>query len=150
MGSVARHPTRLSQRPWPVILVSATLLVDVVAVFTGYRLMRIIGDTYLGLLFPFRPIVFVTVTIWPVVFAIFGLYQPSRLIHPNPAEILRLLAASVVVDFLVVLLVLFIAYARGTGPTAVLLPPVLLGSCLINVVAGRIVTRSLLLAVNDW
>jgi FlaA1/EpsC-like NDP-sugar epimerase len=145
MGSVARHPTRLSQRPWPVILVTATLLVDVVAVFTGYVLMRIIGYDYFGFRGLFRPITFVTVTIWPVAFAISGLYQPGRLIHPNPAELLRLLAASVVVAFLVLL----IGYlTRSDLPRFFI--PVLLGSCLVNVVAGRIVTRSLALAVNEW
>jgi FlaA1/EpsC-like NDP-sugar epimerase len=143
MGSVARRPTRLSQGLWPVILVSATLLVDVVALFTGYILTKNIANSSSHLLI--RPITVVTVTIWPAVFAILGLYQPGRLIHPNPRELLRLLAASVVVAFLVLL----IGYLTRTGfPLSFV--PVLLGACLVNVVAGRVVTRSLALAINDW
>jgi FlaA1/EpsC-like NDP-sugar epimerase len=129
-----------------MILVSATLVVDVFVVCTGYVLTRTIGgDTYLGFGLLFRPIVFVTVTIWPLVFAISGLYQPSRLIHPNPAELLRLLAASIVVVFLVVL----IAYLTRRDFPLVFVP-VFLGCCLVNVVAGRVVTRSLGLAFNEW
>ena len=146
MGSAARRPTRLSQRPWPAILVSATLLVDAVAVVNGYVLTRTIEHTYSQDHLLFRPIVFVTVTIWPVVFAVFGLYQPGRLIRTKPGELLRLLAASIVA---VLVVVVVIGYA-AQSPFSRSFILVLLGSCLVNVVAGRVVTRSLALAVNEW
>lgn len=89
---------------------------------------------------------FVTVTIWPVVFAVFGLYQPGRLIRTKPGELLRLLAASIVA---VLVVVVVIGYA-AQSPFSRSFILVLLGSCLVNVVAGRVVTRSLALAVNEW
>jgi len=132
-----------------VILISTTLLVDIIAIITGYVLARTIirGSSLFGedAWLATSPFVFATVAIWPVVFATFGLYQPRRLVHSHVRELQRLVTASVVAALLCVLFhfVTRIAVARD-------FIPVLLGSCLANVVIGRVVTRLLALAVNEW
>ena len=147
MGSAARRPIRLSQPPWSAILIIATLLVDIIALTTGYILAKTIVH---GFLFGedgsfIARSVFATVAIWPVVFATFGLYQPRRLLHSHLGELQRLLTASVVAALLCVLVtfVMRIEVARD-------FIPVLAGSCLANVVVGRIVTRLLAFAANEW
>ena len=131
------------------MLISATLLVDTIAVITGYVLARTIihGSSLLGensWQAISRP-VFATVAIWPVVFATFGLYQPRRLIHSHLGELQRLLTASVVAASLCALVIFVTRIAVSRDFIAVLL-----GSCLANVAVGRVVTRLLALAVNEW
>ena len=131
------------------MLISATLLVDTIAVITGYVLARtiihgsssLVKNSWQAISRP----VFATVAIWPVVFATFGLYQPRRLIHSHLGELQRLLTASVVAASLCALVIFVTRIAVSRDFIAVLL-----GSCLANVAVGRVVTRLLALAVNEW
>jgi hypothetical protein len=125
------------------------LLVDIIAVMTGYLLAKaIVHEDYLvggGWWLAISRPVFATVAIWPVGFATFGLYQPRRLFHSHLGELQRLLTASVVAALLCVLVIFVTRMAVARD-----FIPVLLGSCLANVVIGRVVTRLLALAVNEW
>jgi hypothetical protein len=137
----------LSQRPWRGVLIGVTLAVDVAAVFAGYYLARLILDLFFGTtaVQVFRPIVFATVAIWPVVFALFGLYSPRRLMRVSLAELLRGCAAAVVAT----LLVLLVTSVAQIDPRREYLP-LLLVCCLLTAGYGRVVTRLLALYANDW
>jgi FlaA1/EpsC-like NDP-sugar epimerase len=141
MGSTTRRPIRLSQPSWPRILTVTTLVVDVLAVIIAYILARqFVRDSLLPLRWP----VAATAAIWPIAFAIFGLYQPRRLGHLHLAEVLRVAIASVMAALLC-LLVFSLALIDVERDFI----PVLLGFCVANVLIGRIVTRLLALTVKD-
>lgn len=141
MGSPARRSNRLPQPSRHTILISTTLLVDVVAVITGYVLARtIVHSSFLS----WNSTLLATVAIWPGVFAIFGLYQSRRLVHSYLVELQRVLTACVVAVLLCVL-VIFAARIEVARDFI----PVVLGSCAFTVVMGRVVTRLLALAANE-
>lgn len=133
-----------SERRWRVALVMATVAADVVAVRVGYRFANLYVVT--------QPIPATALALapWPVVFALFGLYSPRRLMRVSLGEFLRGVAAAVVATLLALL-----ALVIGFGDVwhvdlwgAVL--PALLVCCLLTVGLGRIVSRLLTFAANDW
>jgi FlaA1/EpsC-like NDP-sugar epimerase len=132
------------KRTWPAVLAGATLAGDVAAVIAGYDLAKAVVDmingTTTGL---FRHVIFATVAIWPVVFALFGLYSPRRLMHVSRDELLRGGAAAVVATLLVVL----VTFEARTEPQRYFIPALLV-CCLLTVSLGRVVTR--LLAFVEW
>jgi exopolysaccharide biosynthesis polyprenyl glycosylphosphotransferase len=122
-------------RPWPLILAFVTFIVDVVAVTAAYLLARlVVKDT---LVIPLGQPVFATIAIWPVVFAIYGLYDLRRPTHAT-AELQRLFNAIAICVLLVVLFI-FITQIK----TARDFIPVLLVMALATVTAGRLTTRRL-------
>jgi glucan phosphoethanolaminetransferase (alkaline phosphatase superfamily) len=127
-----------------VVLAVATFAGDVIAVIAGYDLAKTVLETNATTTTQiFRPIVFATVAIWPVVFAVFGLYNPRRLIHVSRAEFIRGGAAAVVAT----LLVLLVTFEAQTEPRRYFIPALLV-CCLLTVSLGRVVTR--LLAFAEW
>jgi hypothetical protein len=141
MGSPSRLRNRLPQPGRHSVFISATLLVDVVAVITGYVLARtIVHSPFFG----WNATVLATAAIWPVVFATFGLYQPWRLVQAHLVELQRLLTACVVAALLCVL-VIFVARVEVARDFI----PVLLGFCIFTMVTGRAVTRFLALTANQ-
>jgi exopolysaccharide biosynthesis polyprenyl glycosylphosphotransferase len=146
-GRVAAPPSAVAQkgeRPWAVILAITTFAVDVCAVVAGYFLARV----FLGVFFPrfdqsfFRPIVFATVAIWPVVFAVYGLYDLRRPTHAT-AELRRLFNAAV----MAVLLVVFFIFESGADLKRELIPALLI-VCLATIITGRLITRRLTHILN--
>ncbi len=134
-----------AERPWALILAITTFAVDIVAVVGGYFLARIVLDLYNGKVGgpdPFRPVVFATVAIWPVVFAIYGLYDLRRPTHAT-AELRRLVNAAV----MSVLLVVLITFETETDPRRELIPALLV-ICLVTVITGRLVTRRMTHTLN--
>ncbi len=141
---------RLSQRPWPVLLAVVTLVGDVVAVIAGYDLAKAITDAFFkSQIQPtvpfFRASIFATIAIWPVVFALFGLYNPTRLMHVSRAEFVRGGLAAIQSTVLVVL----VTFEAQAEPRRLFIP-VLLVCCLLTVGIGRFVTRLLAFAANEW
>jgi exopolysaccharide biosynthesis polyprenyl glycosylphosphotransferase len=137
------------QSNWPLVIAICTFAVDVVAVIAGYDLARAI----LALWFPspplsasgglFRPIVFATVAVWPVVFAVYGLYDLRRPTHVA-AELRRLFNAIV----MSVLLVVLVTFEAQTDTRREFIP-VLLVACLLTVTAGRMSIRRLTHGLNS-
>ncbi|HUZ70775.1 MAG TPA: sugar transferase [Candidatus Saccharimonadales bacterium] len=130
--------------PWPVILAITTFAVDVVAVIGGYLLSKGLLD----MLFPvksgqlFRGPVFATVAIWPVVFAVYGLYDLRRPTHAT-AEFRRLFNAAV----MSVLLVVLVTFVAETDPRRELIPALLV-VCFVTVTTGRLISRRLTHVLN--
>jgi exopolysaccharide biosynthesis polyprenyl glycosylphosphotransferase len=139
---------RASQARWPMILAIATFVVDICAVFVGYYLSKTLLAAWND--DPAHPgitPIYATVAIWPVVFAVYGLYDLRRPTHAT-AEFRRLFNGAV----MSVLLVALIALEVASAPTGFHLGrgfiPTLLIVCLVSVVAGRLVTRRLSHALN--
>jgi exopolysaccharide biosynthesis polyprenyl glycosylphosphotransferase len=133
-----------AERPWAVILAVTTFAVDVCAVVAGYFVAKILLDAYFngdGKEF-FRPLVFATVAIWPVVFAVYGLYDLRRPTHAT-AELRRLFNAAV----MAVLLVVLVTFEAGDGLKRELIPALLI-VCLATVITGRLFTRRLTHILN--
>lgn len=130
--------------PWPVILAITTFAVDVVAVIAGYLLSKAMLDLF----FPvkseqlFRGPVLATVAIWPVVFAVYGLYDLRRPTHAT-AEFRRLFNAAV----MSVLLVVLVTFVAETDPRRELIPALLV-VCLGTVTTGRLISRRLTHVLN--
>jgi exopolysaccharide biosynthesis polyprenyl glycosylphosphotransferase len=146
-GRAAALPSAIAQkaeRPWAVILAITTFAVDVCAVVAGYFLARILLDvafrgadqTF------FRGFVFATVAIWPVVFAVYGLYDLRRPTHAT-AELRRLFNAAV----MSVLLVVLVTFEAGADTRRELIPALLI-VCLATVITGRLITRRLTHVLN--
>jgi hypothetical protein len=131
----------LSQRPWSVLFVGATLAMDVVALFISYLVASIMLDRSAWI----HPLVLATIAIWPAVFASFGLYNPARLLPVSLAERQRGLVAAMVatVGFLVVVFAAHLEVRRDYVPVVIV-------CCLATVTYGRVVTRLLALTFNDW
>lgn len=131
--------------PWPLILAITTFAVDVVAVVAGYYLSRVILEWFVpstGNQTPFRPPVLATVAIWPVVFAVYGLYDLRRPTHAT-AEFRRLFNAAV----MSVLLVVLVTFIAETDPRRELIPALLV-VCLGTVTIGRLISRRLTHVLN--
>ena len=134
------------QIQWPLVLAMATFAVDVIMVFAGYFLAKTILQLYFAGSKPdttsVRGAVLATVAVWPVVFAIYGLYDLRRPTHVA-AELRRLFNAVV----MSVLLVVLITFEAEADPRRELIP-VLLVTCLLTVVAGRMSIRRLTHGLN--
>jgi exopolysaccharide biosynthesis polyprenyl glycosylphosphotransferase len=139
--SVAAAPveaTKTAGRPWPVILAVVTFAVDIIAVSVAYILAKGLVDHKLAFAFP----ILATVAIWPVVFAVYGLYDLRRPTHAT-AEMQRLFNA-VAMSVLLVVLVIFVTRAPSSRDFI----PVLLTASLLTIFSGRIVTRRLSHTLN--
>jgi exopolysaccharide biosynthesis polyprenyl glycosylphosphotransferase len=130
--------TRSAGRPWPVILAVVTFAVDIIAVAAAYILAKGLVDHKLAFGFP----IFATVAIWPVVFAVYGLYDLRRPTHAT-AEMQRLFNA-VAMSVLLVVLVIFVTRAPSSRDFI----PVLLTVSLATIFTGRLVTRRLSHTLN--
>jgi exopolysaccharide biosynthesis polyprenyl glycosylphosphotransferase len=153
VGEVQTRPSvlpaiepRKSARPWPLILAIITFAVDILAVSIGYLLARgaiayLKWDTgiHAGM---FRPVVFATVAVWPVIFMVYGLYDLRRPTHAT-AEFQRLFNASM----MSVLLVLLITFETQNDISRAFIGA-LLAFGFISVVVGRLLTRRLSHALN--
>jgi len=141
-----------SRVPWPVILAITTFAVDILAVFAGYYLAKTLMHAWNDI--PTAPKltwIYATVAIWPVVFAVYGLYDLRRPTHAT-AEFRRLFNGAVM-SVLLVALITFEVYSRvtvsrGFTPISRAFIPTLLMVCLVTVVAGRLVTRRLSHVLN--
>lgn len=143
-AAIAGAVAQKAERPWAVILAVTTFAVDVCAVVAGYFVARILLDAYFngdGKAF-FRPLVFATVAIWPVVFAVYGLYDLRRPTHAT-AELRRLFNAAV----MAVLLVVLVTFEIGDDLKRELIPALLI-VCLATVITGRLLTRRLTHILN--
>ena len=127
-------PHRSPSRPWPLILAVITFSVDLIAVTAAYVLARGLAHESIALP-PHDPLIFSTVAIWPIVFAIYGLYDLRRPTHAT-AELQRLFNA-VAMSVLLVVLVIFVTKLNVARDFI----PVLLSLGLVTVITGRLVTR---------
>jgi exopolysaccharide biosynthesis polyprenyl glycosylphosphotransferase len=129
-----------SPRPWALILTAVTFAVDLVAVTLSIYLARIVarGDGW-GSLSAWP--IFVTVAVWPVVFAIYGLYDLRR---PALATQLQRLMNAVLMSVLLVVLITFVARIEISRSFVVWL----LVFSMVGVVAGRLAVRRLRHALN--
>jgi exopolysaccharide biosynthesis polyprenyl glycosylphosphotransferase len=136
--SVAPAPVarQSGRRHWPLALAALSFAVDLVAVVAAYVLARTLvhddGQT-LSLSYP----IYATVAVWPVVFAIYGLYDLRRPTHAT-AEMQRLFSAVAISVLLVVLAI----FAAKLTPSRDFIP-VLLVIALVTITSGRLLTRRL-------
>jgi FlaA1/EpsC-like NDP-sugar epimerase len=132
----------LSRRRTPAILIATAGAVDILAVTLGYALARAVTHATLfdGSLAAVPSMIFVTVLIWPVVFACFGLYDLRR-----PGYLERLVAATVTA---VAVVVLVTAVARLDVPRDFIL--MLFVVCLVFVLPGRVRMRWVAGAPIAW
>ena len=122
-------------RPWPLILAFITFGVDLVALTGAYILAKaIVRDNFD---FSVSQPIFATIAIWPVVFAIYGLYDLRRPTHAT-AELQRLFNA-IAINVLLVVLFVFVTKIKPSVDFI----PVLLVVALLTVTAGRLMTRRL-------
>jgi exopolysaccharide biosynthesis polyprenyl glycosylphosphotransferase len=126
---------KAAARPWPVILALVTFAVDLIAVTAAYFLAKAIAKD--GFEISTSQPVFVTIAVWPVVFAIYGLYDLRRPTHAT-AELQRLFNA-IAISVLLVVLFIFITQIRASRD----LIPMLLVLSLVTITAGRLMTRRL-------
>jgi exopolysaccharide biosynthesis polyprenyl glycosylphosphotransferase len=134
VGPAIAH--KAPSRPWPLILAFVTFAVDIVAITISYLLAKDIVKKE-DLTFSVNHPIFLTIAIWPIVFAIYGLYDLRRPTHAT-AELQRLFSAVAICVLMVVLFdfILVINPARDF-----LLA--LLAVSLLAVTTGRLVTRRL-------
>ena len=126
---------KASARPWPVILALVTFAVDLVAVTAAYLLAKVtVKDDFA---FSVSHPIFATILVWPIVFAIYGLYDLRRPTHAT-AELQRLFNA-IAISVLLVVLFIFITQIKPARD----LIPVLLVLSLVTITAGRLMTRRL-------
>jgi exopolysaccharide biosynthesis polyprenyl glycosylphosphotransferase len=146
-ASAAATSQRVSQAPWPMILAIATFVVDICAVFVGYYLSKTLLHAWEE---PRITAIYATVAIWPVVFAVYGLYDLRRPTHAT-AEFRRLFNGAVMSVLLVALIAIEVDPRVNASKGLVLgrgFIPTLLVVCLATVVAGRLVTRRLSHTLN--
>jgi len=127
-----------------VILAGITFAVDLLAVTISTYLARAVAHDELfdGSFAPTVSRVYVTLAVWPVVFAIYGLYDLRRPTHAT-AELQRLFHA-VLMSLLLVLLIAFIAGIDISIGFIVWL----LGFGIASIVSGWLVTRRLAHPLN--
>ena len=128
-----------SARPWPVIIAFITFAVDIVAVIASYYMTKAAVDQKV---LAINSTIFATAAIWPVVFAIYGLYDLRRPTHAT-AEVQRLLNA-VAISVLLVVLVIFVTRMDLSRDFV----PVLLAFSMVTVFGGRLITRRLTHILN--
>jgi exopolysaccharide biosynthesis polyprenyl glycosylphosphotransferase len=147
--SSASAQNAASQIPWQVILAITTFAVDILAVFAGYYLAKTLLHAWQDI--PTGPRltwIYGTVAIWPVVFAVYGLYDLRRPTHAT-AEFRRLFNGAVMSVLLVALITFEVdpLVTESRGPSRAFIPTLLV-VCLVTVVAGRLVTRRLSHVLN--
>jgi exopolysaccharide biosynthesis polyprenyl glycosylphosphotransferase len=134
------------RRRWLIATALLTVGADVVAIGLGYVLAKVFrdGDLDIGpaLLRRVDTAIFVTAFVWPVVFALYGLYDLRRPTHIT-AEMQRLFQA-VITSVLVVALVAFAARIDVSRSYIVSL----LVFCLLTTVSGRLLVRRMAHALN--
>lgn len=140
-----------SQIPWAVILAITTFAVDILAVLAGYYLAKTLLHAWSDIpKIPRLTWIYGTVAIWPVVFAVYGLYDLRRPTHAT-AEFRRLFNGAVM-SVLLVALITFEVDPRVKASQELTLSrafiPTLLVVCLLTVVAGRLATRRLSHVLN--
>jgi exopolysaccharide biosynthesis polyprenyl glycosylphosphotransferase len=142
VGEQQQRPTiapaathKAPSRPWPLILAGITFGVDLVALIAAYILAKVILKDDLD--FSISHPIFATIAIWPVVFAIYGLYDLRRPTHAT-AELQRLFNA---IAISLLLVVLFVFVTKLTTPRDFI--PILLVISLATVTTGRLITRRL-------
>ncbi len=135
-------PRQPSSRPWPLILAIITFAVDLVAVTAAYILAKSLARDGIALP-PHQPLIYATVAIWPLVFAICGLYDLRRPTHAT-AELQRLFNA-VAISVLLVVLVIFVTRSNVSRDFI----PVLLAISLVTIVSGRLMTRRIGHSLNS-
>jgi FlaA1/EpsC-like NDP-sugar epimerase len=125
-------PMPLSGRPWPVT-VAVKSAVDILAVIVGYLLATTAVSPYApwGSRAHFPLLIVATVAIWPLVYAVFGLYDVRR--H---SDVQRVVNAGLTAA-LFVLMVLFFARVDVSRDYFA----ALLVFSLVSVVVARLVTR---------
>jgi exopolysaccharide biosynthesis polyprenyl glycosylphosphotransferase len=134
-----------SARPWPLILAGVTFAVDVLAVTLSYLLAKALAHEVgwdSGKPIHLNSLMFLTVAVWPVVFAIYGLYDLRRPTHAT-AEFQRLFNA-LLMSALLVLLITFVAKIDISRSFFAWL----LGLSLVTIPTGRVLTRRLGHALN--
>ena len=133
-----------SPRRWPLILAAITFAVDLVSVSLSIYLAKIVarGDGWASG-FPSLSAwpIFATVAVWPVVFAVYGLYDLRR---PALATQLHRLMNAVLMSVLLVVLITFVARIEISRSFVVWL----LVFSMVGVLAGRLAVRRLRHALN--
>ncbi len=129
-----------SARPWPLILAFVTFAVDMIAVLVSTYLAKSVAhgvgwDSGKPLVLEWP--IFLTAAVWPVIFAIYGLYDLRRPTHAT-AELQRLFNA-ILMSVLLIVLITFIGPIEISRSFVVWL----LGFSLVTVVTGRLITRRL-------
>jgi exopolysaccharide biosynthesis polyprenyl glycosylphosphotransferase len=140
--AVTRHA---ASRHWPLMLAMVTFGVDLLAVTLSYILAKSLPHhtkLFSGQIAPITSWIFLTILIWPVIFAVYGLYDLRRPTHAT-AELQRLLN-GVLMAVLLVVLFTFLASIDISRDFIVFL----LAFSLVTVVTGRLVTRRLGHALN--
>ena len=142
---------RVTQAPWAMILAIATFVVDICAVFLGYYISKNLLSAWTDTSHATRiTAIYATVAIWPVVFAVYGLYDLRRPTHAT-AEFRRLFNGAVMSVLLVALIAIEVDPRVNASKGLILgrgFIPTLLVVCLVTVVAGRLVTRRLSHTLN--
>ena len=134
-----------------MILAIATFVVDICAVFLGYYISKNLLSAWTDTSHATRiTAIYATVAIWPVVFAVYGLYDLRRPTHAT-AEFRRLFNGAVMSVLLVALIAIEVDPRVNASKGLILgrgFIPTLLVVCLVTVVAGRLVTRRLSHTLN--
>jgi exopolysaccharide biosynthesis polyprenyl glycosylphosphotransferase len=125
---------KASSRPWPLILALVTFAVDMIAVTVAYFLAKDIVRKE-DLAFAAGHPIYLTLAIWPIVFAVYGLYDLRRPTHAT-AELQRLFSAVAIS----VLLVVLFDFVTRISPARDFIPLLLVIS-LVTITAGRLMTR---------
>jgi exopolysaccharide biosynthesis polyprenyl glycosylphosphotransferase len=134
-----------SARPWPVRLAVITFAVDVLAITISTYLAKAVAHEIgwdSGKPIHLNWLIFATVTVWPLVFATYGLYDLRRPTHAT-AEFQRLFHA-LLMSLLLVLLITFMADINVSHGFIVWL----FGFSLVSIITGRLATRGLTHALN--
>jgi exopolysaccharide biosynthesis polyprenyl glycosylphosphotransferase len=138
-GTALRHR-------WVIATAVLTLAVDVTAVGLGYLLAKLFryGDLDIGpvLLQRVGTAVFATALVWPLIFAVYGLYDLRRPTHIT-AEMQRLFQA-VVTSVMVVALIIFAARIDVSRSFIVSL----FVFCLVTAASGRLLVRRMSHSLN--
>jgi len=135
-----------TRKRWAVIMALLTFAVDVVAVALGYFVAKAIhadvwDHTRTGLP-ALNGTIFVTVLAWPVIFAVYGLYDLQRSTHVT-AELQRLFHAVAMCVLTVVLLSFFAQIDMSRSFIAALVVV-----CMVTTVAGRLIVRRVCQTLN--
>jgi exopolysaccharide biosynthesis polyprenyl glycosylphosphotransferase len=137
---------RVDRRQVMIGLLVLTFVVDVVAVFIAYVAAKLIhADRWelgTGLLQPVDKAVFLTIPAWPIVFAIYGLYDLRRPTHIT-AEARQLFHAVIFSVLLVVLVTFVVKLNLSRGFFAALLV-----FSLFTTISGRLLVRRINHALN--
>ncbi len=135
-----------TRRRWSVAMALLTFLVDVVAVTSGYLIAKALHADLWDHNAPAFPVlsssIFVTILAWPVIFAMYGLYDLQRPTHVT-AELQRLFHAIAMCVLTVVLFTFLVRIDVSRTFIAALIVV-----CLATTLMGRLFTRRLSHTLN--